>query len=358
MKYLTPGIFRLWLAVLVLLSHSCRIDLGLFAVYVFFVLSGYWIFAMWQAKYTRLDKPTLQFWASRIWRLLPMFWLVNLLALPIFIGIDPAFAPPANWASWAHAVFSNVAILGYASLPRSAAPLRPAWSLDIELQFYLIAPFLFLLLRKRWAYWIFIAGSIGGLVLFLRSGLDATPRLYCFAAFFLVGILCAKFKWQPGNKVARVLAVLIGLTVAFVASQPNLRFLVENAHHGATILNLEYKRAWDVGLALAVSPLAIFSAAQVSSRPDREIGEATYTLYLMHWPIMMAQICLFAMLPPLQRAPSIAAAWLTIAVLAYIAYKFFDKPINEARKRALAEMLARVQAKQRIVTAGEVPSGL
>ncbi len=38
-----PGYFRLFLAALVFLHHSSRLHLGTFAVYIFFILSGYWI---------------------------------------------------------------------------------------------------------------------------------------------------------------------------------------------------------------------------------------------------------------------------------------------------------------------------
>ena len=43
----SPGTFRLLLALLVVLDHFTGIMVGRAAVYLFFVLSGFWIHRMW-----------------------------------------------------------------------------------------------------------------------------------------------------------------------------------------------------------------------------------------------------------------------------------------------------------------------
>ena len=49
---ISPGLFRLLLAFLVVIFHTTSfIPLGNYAVYVFFVLSGFWIFKMYNDKY-------------------------------------------------------------------------------------------------------------------------------------------------------------------------------------------------------------------------------------------------------------------------------------------------------------------
>ena len=68
---LQPGIFRLFLAILVLVNHSSRFDLGDWAVYTFFILSGYWIYRMWEEKYSKARAPYRLSICSRILRILP-----------------------------------------------------------------------------------------------------------------------------------------------------------------------------------------------------------------------------------------------------------------------------------------------
>jgi len=44
-KLASPGAFRLMLAVAVFLHHTTNFNLGMSAVLIFFVLSGYWVAA-------------------------------------------------------------------------------------------------------------------------------------------------------------------------------------------------------------------------------------------------------------------------------------------------------------------------
>jgi len=46
-KFASPGAFRLILALVVFLHHTTNFNLGMSAVLVFFVLSGYWVAVMY-----------------------------------------------------------------------------------------------------------------------------------------------------------------------------------------------------------------------------------------------------------------------------------------------------------------------
>lgn len=159
---LGPGMFRLGLALLVLVHHSTRLGLGAAAVYVFFCLSGYWMHAVWEGRYSKLPHGYLTFVFARYIRLLPLFWLCGLLAfgVELFLGkVNPAgwLSQTHSWIEWLHLVGPNVLILGYNWQEHMA--LVPAWSLDIEMQFYLLLPLLAWLVR-----------SVGGRAPACRSG--------------------------------------------------------------------------------------------------------------------------------------------------------------------------------------------
>src|ERR1017187_6680647 len=112
-KILKPGAYRLFLALMVLVSHSSRFDLGPWAVFSFFVLSGYWIYRMWDEKYSRIEGGVIAFYKSRFWRLFPVFWMANLLLITTnaLFGIRGAYGILAK--STFHTIFSNLLILGY-----------------------------------------------------------------------------------------------------------------------------------------------------------------------------------------------------------------------------------------------------
>jgi peptidoglycan/LPS O-acetylase OafA/YrhL len=73
MTSIGSGLFRLFLASLVVLHHSFPLRLGAWAVYAFFILSGFWICQMWFRKYSQTRTPFLTFLVSRWWRLAPVY---------------------------------------------------------------------------------------------------------------------------------------------------------------------------------------------------------------------------------------------------------------------------------------------
>ena len=52
-KFASPGAFRMALALSVFLHHTTSYNIGMSAVLIFFVLSGYWVATMWTATYSK-----------------------------------------------------------------------------------------------------------------------------------------------------------------------------------------------------------------------------------------------------------------------------------------------------------------
>ena len=118
---LPPGGFRLLLAAAVLASHLSSLDIGRLAVMLFFYLSGYWTALIWRQKFA--GSALLRFYAARYLRVWPLFFLVTVAAglarnLPLHVE---------NWI-----------LFGVGSTHRD--PTGVSWSLDVEVQFYLLLP--------------------------------------------------------------------------------------------------------------------------------------------------------------------------------------------------------------------------
>ncbi|MDB5260864.1 MAG: acyltransferase family protein, partial [Adhaeribacter sp.] len=74
-----PGFLRLVLALIVVFHHNTKyIKIGEFAVFAFFMLSGYWIHKMYKEKYDLLERPFFSFITSRWLRIYPTY-IFNLL---------------------------------------------------------------------------------------------------------------------------------------------------------------------------------------------------------------------------------------------------------------------------------------
>ena len=79
-KLASPGAFRLILALAVFLHHSTGFNIGMSAVLIFFVLSGYWVATMWAHTYAHTRTPYLTYLISRVWRITPVFALCSLIS--------------------------------------------------------------------------------------------------------------------------------------------------------------------------------------------------------------------------------------------------------------------------------------
>jgi peptidoglycan/LPS O-acetylase OafA/YrhL len=91
-----------------------------------------------------------------------------------------------------------VTLFGYASAPRGSVALGPAWSLDIELQFYVVAPFIVRFLKRSATLAPILLAAIGTVgVLFYLWG--HSNWLLDYFGFFFLGTLCAHYNWRPSK---------------------------------------------------------------------------------------------------------------------------------------------------------------
>ena len=281
----SPGAVRLFLASIVVVHHSLPLRAGSWAVDVFFILSGYWITRMWNARYCRTKASYFTFLVSRWWRLLPVFLICT------GLGVGSAFllreaGGPANPSSpvwW----LRQAMIIGSSDAGRV---LPPTWSLDVEMQFYLVAPILIWIFSRvstLWR-WMLIAALIVTLAGLLATGTyPESARFGLFSGFFLAGVGLALREWMPGKKlVVGGLALFLGGTLALLAL-PHARngIWIEGklAQLGTDRLATLIASTWWVIGGILVIPFVARSLAIRSSAFDRLLGDLAYPLYLFHW---------------------------------------------------------------------------
>ena len=208
---ISPGAFRLFLALVVVVNHFSRISLGGAAVNLFFVLSGYWVTRLWTTKYSLTDYPYRIFVVSRLWRLLPVFLLANL-AAHVVAGRLPSFE--------LQQLVPNFLLLGFANLG-SDGFLRPAWSIDIELQFYLIFPAVYICARSAKSFAVLTIVSAIGLGLLLFSHQENFSIVLGYLSFFVIGVWAYFREVHVSKKVAGYSALASSLLVSvFLAFEP------------------------------------------------------------------------------------------------------------------------------------------
>jgi len=326
-KITGPGLFRLFLALLVFMQHISRFSVGSYAVYVFFCLSGFWIYKMYVGRYAFTRRPYFTYMVSRAWRLLPTFLLISLLAL---LYIFAERLPEFNWQSWsgpnkAHFILSNLFILGYNSLQQKL--LVPAWSLDIEMQFYLVAPLIVLLLARRRVspVWAILMAAAISLTCFL---LGNQVELGSYLVFFVIGMAAASADWRPSSGQAFASLGVIALLTAGCLVSPWRGILLVGAHPGPLAV---FSPRANVILALLTVPYAIYTTGQKGFRADGMFADLSYVVYLFHW---IATMWIYEHPGRLAyRITSLGVACGLVLGFSFIIWKFYDHPINRMRSR-------------------------
>ena len=278
---------------------------GYLGVDTFFVLSGFLITALLLAEWQGNGGIALAaFWARRARRLLPALLLV-LLA----VGAYAAFLAPAHelsslrgdslatlfyGANWRFVASAQ----GYFDQFVTPSPLRHAWSLAIEEQFYLVWPLVVLgwlrLRRGRTAglggFCVALALGSAALMALLAQGAADTSRAYygtdTRAQAVLVGAALA-VAWhrrpdavagRPGRLVLALAGVGVLVTAWLWTSVPDTdRWMYRGGFLLAAV-------ATAAVLAAVARPDPGRAARVLTLAPLRWIGAISYGLYLWHWP--------------------------------------------------------------------------
>jgi peptidoglycan/LPS O-acetylase OafA/YrhL len=283
------------------------------SVQTFFMISGFYIYLILNGKY-RGAGGGRTFYVNRFLRLYPIYWFALLFTLmtPWFgLGATANASPLFYWYYWfehmdwkstAFAGFANIAILGqdwlhflklsFADHSLHFADyrwwedgggwklltIRQAWSLGIEVSFYLVAPWLLTRGWKTVAY--AAAASLLLRIVLFQSGFNQDPWLIRFfpteLLFFCVGALACHF-YQSQLAHARVDRRVLGWAFA-VAIAATASFQFVPIFH-------RWSSAWAY-YAVIASLLPYLFKATADSRLDRFLGELSYPLYISHYTLV------------------------------------------------------------------------
>ncbi len=305
---------------------------GFVGVDVFFVISGFLITGMIAEELEAGTFRFARFYERRFRRLLPA--LLAMLAVVTTVGWGVLFprqldtlgqsavfsvVPLANVFFWSH-------LGGYFSENAGYVPLLHTWSLAVEEQFYLVVPALLVALaawRPGWrgpAIWGALVLSFAASVWGVREGLSAAFFLPQFRAWELLTGAVIGLRLVPAvrSRAMGEAAALAGVAMILAAV-----FLFDDgtAFPGASAALPCLGTAlviWASGG--AVRPLA---ARVLSLRGMVGVGLISYSLYLWHWPVIVAVRHLSLEPPGVAAKLAIVAGALSVA---WLSWRFVERP--------------------------------
>lgn len=330
--------------VAVLLYHAApgTVRGGFLGVESFFVLSGYLLTALLLAEHHRTGTVSRRRYASRRVRRIYPAMVTLLVALVVFVPLldhaDAHRLPGDVWSSVFGLTNWHLIADGSSYFTRLGNPsfVRHLWSIAIELQFYVLCPFLVAWLARRTravAIRTLLAGMAASSLAMALLYRSPDPSRAYFGTDTRVGALLAgcllavvltrhgenamaeRFRttWsQVGGPVALGALVLL---VAFANETSRLLypggFLATQAATG-TLIAVSLRPGWVSGF---------LDRAQL-----RWLGKRSYGIYLWHWPLVVLTL----------HWSRLLAGVVTISgalVLGGLSYGLVERPFFDARPR-------------------------
>lgn len=319
------GIIRFLLAISVVIEHSRQVfgfELvgGQIAVQAFYIISGFYMTLILNEKYIGKNNSYKLFISNRLLKLYPIYWAVLLLTILASIGISIYSSGQSmgklqsyfeytylmDFGSLFFLILTNIIVifqdtvmflgldtesggLFFTTDFRQTTPalysfliVHQAWTIGIEITFYLIAPFL---VRRKLAFvcTLIVLSALLRIVLY-TNGLQHDPWTYRFFPtelfFFLLGTIAYHiYKKIEGLHLKQSYLMAIYFTVLLFT-------------FSYSWISLPYKM-YIYFLFFFLSVPFIFVLTK-SWGKDRYMGELSYPIYISHMLILMAIKSLFS----------------------------------------------------------------
>jgi len=309
-----------WLHPLVMrFANECHIGVTLF-----FVLSGFLIAYTYQSKPMQSANSYWRYCLVRCARILPLYWVI----LTVYY-LDK------HYGNCHFSVLTYTLAHGFSDV-HNLDGINQAWSLTVELNFYLLAPFLFFLQQKN-IIWLILA--LAGLYT-----INHNPQRYFKptqfllmgtfpgrATDFFVGMFLANTVRQQNWLVKIPYKTFIGVITLFAAMYGMGILQPDAYHHGydTPIGMLLSKTLLPLSIAVLLAGLiyeVTLLQRLLGSKLLVLLGNASFAFYLIHISYVNLRLKTWVLLPDRN--------FLLLWLIAIALYKFVETPIyNFCRKQ-------------------------
>jgi peptidoglycan/LPS O-acetylase OafA/YrhL len=358
-------------AVLLVVAFHAKLPVpgGFVGVDVFFVISGFVITAMLMREWAANGRISFRrFYFRRFLRLTPALALtVGLVALVSILLQNPFGAQQTTARTGLGAMLLSANfVIGHSAGDYFAAdttsnPLLNTWSLSVEEQFYLIFP---AVLAIGWA----ALGPVGRhvrrkaepavlIVAGIAAGSFTLSLMWTYGSTFLSGLTSffggpesfafySPFTRSWEFAVGALLALLLTRLPRVSAAKTRLTGLVGAALIALAAFTIRDSMSFPGLLALipvAGTAMVIWAGSWstlgvnrgLAVRPMVAIGDASYSWYLWHWPVIVFAALIF----PRQPIVLLVAAVVSL-VPAALSYRFVEQPIRRLKPRTRPRAVA------------------
>lgn len=331
------GLLRTLLALSIVIHHSFPLyGITLLgrepALKAFYVISGFYMALILNEKYIGKNDGYKLFITNRFFRIFPSYWLilgVTLLFNYFFLHLNflkEGFVRIVSDLT----LIVRPDFLQINTDYRLPLTLPQAYTLVIELYFYLVVPFIARRTTKSILWLSFLALTMHFIVYTILRIHHQPIGDWFFPEviiYFLFGVLAYKLyvKIKPQKISTKILysifSFILILTIGYSFIPFNLRFT-----------SLIIVKEWAYVLLVMVSIPYLFKLTNKMFW-DKIIGELSYPIYLSHLLVISVLATIFS-IKSNQSSSTLIIILLTLLISFFIFY-FFEKPIEAFRQRRL-----------------------
>ncbi|MBL4773156.1 MAG: acyltransferase [Alcanivoracaceae bacterium] len=348
------GILRTTLALMVMIFHIFigYLPLGTYAVFGFFIISGYLMTLIMHKSYGYTRVGRVSFIINRFLRLHPLYWLASILtiALIYYLGSEMVhnFHKSMDLPSNNTSIVQNIFMVFPAWIPGSIHPrlVPPTWAITVEMFYYVLICFGVSKTFTRVKIWIVL--SIAYVLYTFFYGLPWNSRYFHILAAslpFAIGaciyFISTKSKYQKlfnglglSSKILYI-SMLINCTIWILIPKT----LIGSFNEIGFYMNI------------IICSLLVYSIAtggkiiNLSKKYDKYIGDYSYPIYLLHLQggllasyLIFGDARVFHHLT-VSSAINFSLAIIIVFVLSTFCILIIDKPIQKIRSRIKKSMI-------------------
>jgi peptidoglycan/LPS O-acetylase OafA/YrhL len=335
------------LAFWVMLFHLLPVPvIGGFAVFSFFILSGFLMTMIMHDSYGYSKGGLNRYGLNRFLRLYPMYWAVCLVSVLLIFLIGSEYSSqykntlffPTDLVS----VLANVSMIFPSFFPTDISPRLspPTWALTVEIFFYVLIGLGISKTYRRTVIWLIVSIVYFAITYLFELG-GGYRYSFIFAAslpfslgaliYFIKEPFFAYLKQMKLSNPWAILAVYIVVALFFTMNNYYRPFSFSGTLG-------EFGIYINMLLSLIVVVVLFYRGKELcSQKVDKSIGDYSYPVYLIHWQCGLLASYLLYQEPnrdfTLEGLTTFALATLFVVIASYLLITIIDRSISKLRNK-------------------------
>lgn len=332
------GTYRTLLALMVVTQHLAGVHvLGAYAVFGFYILSGYLMTSILHTNYGYSVAGMGSYALNRFLRIYPMYWVSILFSVSLILLLDANYVAAYHEAMFiprtAYEYFKNIFLI----FPSVESPrLTPsAWALTVELCFYILIG-LGISKNKNWVIgWLLLSLAYHLIANVLNLGWNNIYFSIPAASLpFATGAFIFHYKDRLLRKLISNSKIIHNYLpiVIFVSTLINWWLGDLSGYSRGICFYLNYILCSLIVILLSAKAALSF----IPKKVDKWIGDLSFPIYVIHYQIGLVVVAVFNALGFAYKRPDTHILLFSLPIIILIAWvmvKCVEQPIERIRSK-------------------------